>query len=477
MFCQFRPRSKLAEVRAVPGYVGGMLRARRLWVAVVAIGILAASCTVSRVDPKANIEIDGTVQREGGRPVAGARVVLLREGDVGDVLLTITTLGTACLSPRDAPAICHNGRMRTTGSTGGFRYTLKGSETQSTFGFSAVLNLTTGLDAKPDEVSGSSTTYRFHVQTTALNLPLRLWEPGLSARTGSFGARVSFPALPGALIPRPLRAAPHYSIDFARGSENVWTFTDVRPTTTFDPRLLEDSQGTVRVSAAAHDIHASAQLGDDIAYILNGGSHGYESPVGPPTSRGKTCSVFDSKGKSYPLSPCGLSDGEFGQKINPPNVCSGKTSCTQPSFAGVVEDIGTVIPADLIVLRGCNISCRVETSADGRSWRAAGVAEDAEAALPLATRQTRYVRVLTSFVGELTELSVWSVKPSLPDGSFLIAPPTFPTSSNSGRPHTSSSGGRHFGWYVVVAALLLGGVAGAAAMLVARDRKRGTFKA
>ena len=453
-----------------------MLRGRRIVIAAMAVGVLSASCTASRVDPTANIQIDGTVQRVGGAPVAGARVVLLREGDVGDVFLTITTLGTACLSVKDPPAICHNARIRTTTSTGGFRYTLKGSETQSTFGFSAVLNLTTGLDAKPDEVSGSSTTYRFHVQRTALNLPLRMWEPSLSARTGSFGARVTFPALPAGLIPRPLRAAPHYSIDFARGSENVWTFTDARPTTTFDPRLLEDSQGTVRVSAAAHDIHASEQLGDDVAYILSGGAHAYESPVGPPTSRGKTCTVFDTKGKNFPLSPCGLSDGEFGQKINPPNVCAGKTSCTQPSFAGVVEDMGTVIPADLIVLRGCNTSCRIETSADGRAWRAAGVAQDAEAAFPLATRRTRYVRVFTSFVGELTELSVWSVKPSVPEGSFLIAPPKFPTRSKGGS-STSTSGGRHFGWYVVVAALLLGGVAGAAAMLVARDRRRGTFKA
>jgi hypothetical protein len=447
---------------------------RRALIAVVAIGIIGASCTASRVDPKATIAIDGTVLRQGGAPVAGARVALQREGDVGDVFATITSFGVACLNGKDAPANCHNARITSTSSRGAFGYTVKGSETQSTFGFSAVLNLTTQLEAKPDEVEGSSTTYRFHVQTTTLDLPLRLWEPTLDARTGSFGARVSFPRFPADLLPRAVRAAPRYTIDFASGKDIVWELAGSPSATTFDPRLLEDSTGTMSAIASASNIHASEQLGDEVAYALRSGSRAYESPVGPPTSRGKSCSVVDEHGKNHVLSPCGLTDGAFRQTLSP-NLCAGATGCTEPNLAAAIVDLGSVVPADLIVLRGCDNGCRVETSTDGRKWIAIGATQETDAAFAVAPRAARYVRVQTSFVGQLTELSVWARRPRLPNASFLINPAQLATTGRTPAPAARSTSSHRFLWFVVIAALLLGGVAGAAAMLVARDRKRGAF--
>lgn len=436
------------------------------------MALLAASCTVSRVDPKATVEIDGTVLRQGGARLAGARVALLREGDVGDVLLTIASIGVACIEGTHAPAICHNARITTTGSGGSFRYTLKGSETQSTFGFSAVLNLTTQLDPRSDEVAGSSTTYRFHVQTNALDLPIRMWEPTFDARTGPFGARVSFPGVPAGLLSRQMRATPRYTIEFARGDEIVWQLTGARSVTTFDPRLLEDSTGTVRVIASASNIHVSQQLGDEVAYALRSGARAYESPVGPPPSRGKGCSVVDRQGKNHVLSPCRLTDGDFHPTLSP-DLCARATGCTEPSLASAVVDLGSVVRADLIVLRGCDNGCRIETSTDGRRWVSAGVTQESDAAFAFNPRPARFVRVLTSFIDQLRELSVWAGRPRLPNASFLISPAQFAT-TGGGRT-TSNSSSHRFLWFVVIAAVLLGGVAGAAAMLVARDRKRGAF--
>jgi len=53
----------------------------------------------------------------------------------------------------------------------------------------------------------------------------------------------------------------------------------------------------------------------------------------------------------------------------------------------------------------------------------------------------------------------------------------FPTTGAGTRaPSVSVPARRHgLGWFVVIAGVIIGGVAGAAAMLVARDRKRGAF--
>lgn len=443
--------------------------------AVGALGLLLFSCTASRVNPKADINLSGTVQRHGGLPVAGARLALTREGDPGDVILTVASLGFACLADTNAPAICDDARITTAGSNGAFSYKLKGKDTQSTFGYSAVLSLTSSLPAKADEVAGSSTTYRFHVQTETVGIPIRLWEPSVAARTGSFGARVSFPKLPPDLLPRQIeRTPPRYTIEFTRGDEIVWTLPQARPITTFDARLLEDSTGTMRVIVSASNVRVSETLGDQIAFALRSGARAYESPLDPPFSRGKGCSVADEKGKRFSLSPCGLTDGDFGRAFAP-SVCTGTSGCTEPRHASAVIDLGSAVGVDLIVLRGCEQSCRVETSTDGRTWRSAGVAQDTEAAISFSSsRRARYVRVVTPFVDSLTEVSVWDRRPRLPNASLLVTPGRFPTGNGGTRaPGASSpakSGG--FGWLTVVAAALLGVVGGAAAVLIARRRIR-----
>jgi hypothetical protein len=332
--------------------------------------------------------------------------------------------------------------------------------------------VTTELPAKSDEVTGSSTTYRFHVQTKQLQLPIRLWEPAIGARTGSYGARATFPALPAGLMPRELRAPIRYTIDFTRGNEIVWELANVRSVTTFDPRLLEDSTGTMRVTAWASGLHVSDRLGDEVAFALRSGARAYESPLGPPASRGKDCSVVDGRGTLHRLSPCGLTDGDFARAFSP-SICTDGSRCVEPSHEAAIIDLGRAAPLDLIVVRGCDAPCRVDTSVDLRSWRSAVVAQSDRAAFSLAPRPARYVRVSSASVDALTEVSAWSGMPRLPDASLLVSPATFRgrTASGAPAPGFAKPAGRSLWWVIIAAALIGALIIGATVSSIARRRR------
>jgi hypothetical protein len=443
--------------------------------AFVAVVIAVGACTPSRVNPNANISIDGTVQRAGGTPVRHAKVSLRGESGGSEFFLTVVSLGLVCLDRQDAPALCKGSRIATTGSTGAFAFHLKGRDTQS-LGFSEVLDLETAGEPNADEVAGSSTTYRFHVQTEKLDLPIRLWEPTVAAKTGSFGARVAFSRFPAGLLPRQIdRGARRYSIAFSRGDELVWVIDGARPDTVFDPRVLEDSTGTMRVIAEDQSIHVPETLGDEVAYALSSASRAYESPLDAPLSRGASCAVVDDRGNRTPVSPCRLTDGVFSEEFRP-SVCAGQSGCVEPPHGAAVVDLGRVAPIDLVVVRGCGFTstCRVETSADARSWRLAGVVQSEDrAAFSLGKPQpVRYVRVTSGFVDDLTEVSAWAGRPALPGASLLVAPERFRLSQ--GRNPSASSPGEssHFNRWALAAAALLGAVGGALAVLLLRRKGR-----
>ena len=450
---------------------------RRTSVALIALGLLVTACTSSRVDPKADITLSGTVLRQGGTPVSGARVALQREGDAGDVFLVVASLGLTCIDSENAPAICERSRFASTGSNGTFTYKIKGKDTQSTFGFSAVLNLTTGIPPNEEEELGSNTTYRFHVQTESLNLPLRLWEPRLAARTGpAFGARVAFPKVSRTLLPRQLLSGGiDYAIEFDRGTETVWRIDRAQPIQRFDPRLLEDSAGTLRVLAQAENLHVSETLGDEVAFMLRSGTRPYESPIGAPFSRGKTCGLIDDKGKLYPISSCGLTDGSFKSEFNP-SVCNGATGCIEPAHASAYIDLRQRVVPSLIVVRGCSSGCRVETSPDGRTWRLAGVAQESSltAIRVSASRPTRYVRAVASPFPRIAEISVWVGDAVVPDANLLVTPQRFtsPPPGNATRPPVASKPTKdsRFNFWALIAAMLLGAVASLGVLFVIRRR-------
>jgi hypothetical protein len=438
-----------------------------------------AACTTSRVKPEADITVAGSVQRAGGAPVANSRVALTREGDAGDVILTLATLGFACLGGDQAPAICKSAKLTDTGSSGRFTYRMKGKDTQSTLGYSAVLAITAGLDPKNDEATGASTTYRFHVQTERLDLPIRLWEPRYDVQTGTFGGRVIFDAMSPRFIPSALQpGAFDYTVEFARGQETVWRIDDTHPGATFDPRVIEDSTGTVRVISAANNIDSTDVLGDEVAIALRSAARVYESPLDPPFSRGKPCAVQDEKGRRYAQSPCALTDGTFEEPFRP-QACEG-TPCTEPQHAAAAVDLERNVSATLVVVRGCEFTCSIESSTDGKTWRSVGVTREDLAAFPIRGKTLRYVRATGSSAAErLTEISVWTGKPALPVGSILVAPERFPTArqTTAAGPGARGGSGRAgddrggISPWTLVATGILGLAAGALVVTVIKRRK------
>ena len=427
---------------------------------------LGTACTFSRVKPNADVDIAGSV-RTADAAVPGVRLAMQREGDVGDVLLTVASIGFACVNGTDSPAICHHARFATTDSTGKFVYHVKGRDTQSTFGGSAVLSISVALPAKPDEAAGASTTYRFHVQTEKVDLPIRLWEPALDERVTPAGVQVNFPAPDAGLIPRQLNRGVRYTVEFIRGSEVVWQVSPVQPGAVFDPRLLEDTSGTTRVIATASSLHVSESLGDEVAFAMRSGARNYTGSAGAPLSRGATCSV-ESAGRTYPVAPCRLTDGVFGTPFAPV-ICGGPAPCSEPPHESAVVDLRRSARVDLIVVRGCRNACRVEASLDGTTWRLIGVGQDDEVAFPLAqARSERYVRVSgPNEVDGLTEVSVWGpARPAQPR-SLLVAPKPSPGARAAGR----TSRARSNVW-IVIAVGMLGAVVGG--LIVWLTRRRST---
>ncbi|MFY9587255.1 MAG: hypothetical protein WAT66_07365, partial [Actinomycetota bacterium] len=197
------------------------------------------------------------------------------------------------------------------------------------------------------------------------------------------------------------------------------------------------------------------------------------SPLDPPPSRGRPCTIPDAQGRTVAQAPCRLTDGEFGQEFRP-QVCGGESGCTEPPHTETTVDLGAAVPVDLVVLRGCDRTCRVETSPDNRRWRLAGVAtEDLAALTPAGGRRERYVRV-SGAVDTLNELSVWAGAPRVPDASLLVSPQRFPTTA----PGEGNSPGAlrrldkddDLSLWPFVATGLLGAVVGGLVMALTRRR-------
>jgi len=147
--------------------------------------------------------------------------------------------------------------------------------------------------------------------------------------------------------------------------------------------------------------------------------------------------------------------------------------CSSDLLEDAIVDLGAPMPIDLVVARGCRDACRVETSADLRTWRFVGSTDAERAAFAIAShRRARYVRVSGPFVDALTEISAWSGQPVVPAASLLVSPEAFRTKhGTSGSVSTRPTRARGFTWWAVIAAALIGAVGGAVAMLLVRKRR------
>lgn len=400
--------------------------------ATLASTLLLAGCTVSEVNRDARIDIGGTVRRQNGAAAAGLRVALTRQADAGEVFTVFATLGLACIDAHTD--VCLGARVTRTGPDGRFVYVLKGRDTQGFAGQASTMVLTTGIGPRAEEATGPITTYRFQVQTEKLALPVGFWEPKLEGATGSFGARVTWTAVPGRVLPPGLGGAGRaYSVAFARGSETVWRVDKARSGVAFDVRVLEDSTGTGAVVAELDGEKVGDELGRKIDVVLRSGARAYESPADAPPSRGRACFVPDAKGRLVTQSPCRLTDGEFSEEFRPA-LCGGETGCMEPAHTSAVIDLGSRRSLSLVVVRGCADRCTIETSRDRRTWRTAGVAAEQDTALRVAPPvSARYLRVsVQASVTGLREVSAWSGSGAVGAGPLFVEPGTVPSPGSPG---------------------------------------------
>jgi hypothetical protein len=354
---------------------------RRLLPLTAALALVLVGCEASTVDRAASVTVSGRILQPDGSRAAGVVVALQSELSAGEFLAGVVvvplTLFTACLAD-PPPELCRGRTVRrvTTAADGTYSFRLTGKDVQAAFGNARRMSVTAEVAPAPGEVAGAAVVAAFKVQTENLALhDLRLWQPKVTVGPGKAG----WDGLAGS-------TAYQVAVEDAAG-QPVWSFDANRPEVTFDPRLLEDTAGTLAVSVRGKD----TAEGTTVDVYRRSGRVGYRSTAGPPVSRGKPCGV----------SPCLLTDGDFSTRLPPPPTT---TSTTAPTPASATIDLGQARDVSLVVVRGC--TCQVDGSPDGQGWAPLGRSTGLAAVTPARTAQVRFVRV-TGSLSDLREVSVW----------------------------------------------------------------------
>ena len=211
---------------------------RRLCPFVAVLALVLTGCEASNLDRSAAVAVSGRVLRADGTPAGGVPVALEREPSVGEIFTGLVviplTLFTACLV--DPPAALCRGRSvkrATTAADGTYSFNLTGDDTQTAFGNARSFTLSTGAR----EPAGAVVSASFKIQTEALVLPdLQLWQPAVTVGVGRIGWS-------------PPATGEYRVVVEDTAGQLVWSFDSPRAELVFDPRLLEDTTGSLAVSA------------------------------------------------------------------------------------------------------------------------------------------------------------------------------------------------------------------------------------
>lgn len=427
---------------------------RRL-LAVLLLAVTLAGCgETSNLDRSVAVTVSGRVLRADGTPAGGVPVAMEREPTVGEVFtglfLIPLTFFTACLTDPPA-ALCKGRSVKRTKTTadGTYSFTMTGDDTQTSFGNARSFTLTTGTG----EQAGPAVTANFKIQTASLALPdLQLWQPAVTVAPGRIGWS---PPADG-----------EYRVGLEEtAGQLVWTFESPRAEVVFDPRILEDTTGSLAVSARTT---ATAE-GTSVGIRRQSGRVAYRSTAGPPLSRGRPCTRAAAAAS---VTPCPLTDGNFANSLQPvTTTTTAGTGTTVPTPRDAVTvDLGRPVEVSLIVIRGC--SCDVERSADGQTWTAVGRASALTALVPSRTGPARYVR-LTGLLTDLHEVSVWEGSATAPAAVGTpppVAAPAAPAGPAAIAPTSTEPSSRAAPALVALAALVLAAMATAASAVAVRRR-------
>jgi len=368
--------------------------------------VALAACSQSDVDPEADVVIEGRVLDVDGSPLDDRPVHLGVGMSPGDLGVAVLTLGLSCTGGE-----CGDRFDTTTDGDGAYSLTLKGSDTQSFFGSAEETVLSASAAPGDGEVSGASVSATFEVQTERVRLPdLALVDPGVRVERDE----VTWDPASGFDV-----AA--FETDAA---VPVWRTTGAG-SAPVDGRILEDATGRVVVAGVVAD----EIEGSDVRIVRRSPGIGFVGPYGAPPSRG-------AGGE--------LTDGDLVTDV----------ALTAPATIALTD----AVPAELVVVRGCEATCAVETSADGQTFVAAGAVTGAHGVIELPGADVRVVRVTAT---SLREVSVWGPAPEIEredaDESSLRDVFGIAGGDDDGSPSP---------WLVAIAAAAAGG------MLVAVSRAR-----
>lgn len=365
---------------------------RGLAAALLFVVALAACDEQSRVAPDADISIQGLLRGPDNSPLPDRPVQLGLGVGTGDGAVGVLTLGLACLDGR-----CRGDVHDTKTDNGGrYHFTLKGRETQSSFGEARSVLLTASGAPPEGAVSGARVSARFRVQVPALQLPdLQLVDPALALR-GDASVHATWQAN---------RPGP-YDLTFETDDVvPVWKVTTGQPGVTVDPRLLEDTAGRAVVSGAAED----RIEGSSLELLWRSPGIPFASAAGPPPSRGATCRFTATGVAAVTETACDLTDGDLSTPAAIPSMCPAPSGTAPPPTTGcpaathVAIDLPRDVPAELVVVRGCEGGCAVAPGA--------GSVSEGFGALPLDGRPVRTVQVSLGTGSGLREISVWGPAP------------------------------------------------------------------
>ena len=406
--------------------------------AVLSAAALPACTDQSHVQRNATVHVTGRVIAVDGRALANRPVKLGSGVPEGDAALGVFTFGLACTSGICAGTV----KSTTTDAAGAYDVTLKGSETQSTFGEAKSELLTVSAAPTGAQISGAATSARFRIQTTAVKLPdLRLVDPQTTLVSTGRDAVV------GWIVTSP----PADSVTFAdRDGRSVWqTAAGTAKTAVVDGRVLEDTSGRVTVSGGRTD----RIEGSDLTQRWTGPGIAYAASAGAPASRGAAC-TYSHGATSVPLvsGACALTDGDLTDAVPLPPTCAagsvGSAPPPCPVADAVAVDLAAAVPAQLVVVRGCTAACAVSTSADGRTFAPAGAVTGPFGQVTLSGKAIRAVRV--AHPDELREISVWG-----PAKTTALQTVTHQDEQQLRAPFVARHGVKHRGALIAAAAVLL----------------------
>ena len=387
-------------------------RARRALAGIAALALLVSCGEQSRVDPDAEISIQGAARDVDGTPLA-SRPVQLRSG-VTDAEggLAVLTVGLSCFGGG-----CSGESFdTTTGEDGSFRLTLTGRDTQSTLGEATSFLLSTSAAPPRDRSSGPAVSAEFKVQATSIVMPtLDLVDvrPALAGEGAAVRATWDGSAAP----------APYTLRLLDRDGDAVWEAGTAEPTASVDGRVLEDVTGLAVVSTTRSD----RIEGSELEVVASSSGAAFRGGFGPPPSRGAPCEVHGTASVEQ-LQGCRLTDGSFTAAGVPGSVCAtpadaSSTTACEPS-ARVRIRLPEPVPAQLVVVRGCTASCRVATVAEGEDAAVdAGPVSARFGTVVLDERRVAAVDVVTDDVASLGEVSVWP-RPTSAEPLLVVQDPS-----------------------------------------------------